>query len=50
VLWLENVKGFAPVKHYCLFTIDGDRVGITVYGETGQVFDHIDNLTDIKGN
>jgi gamma-glutamylcyclotransferase (GGCT)/AIG2-like uncharacterized protein YtfP len=39
---------FSSQSGYVLFTADEDGVSMTVYGLTGQVLDHIDNLMAIK--
>ncbi len=46
--WSKKVESFAPSKHYCLFTVDGHQVSLTVYGDAGQVLDHVKDLTTAK--
>jgi hypothetical protein len=43
-----NVDIFSSQSGYVLFTAGEDGVSMTVYGLTGQVLDHIDNLMAIK--
>ncbi len=37
--WDKNVAAFSAQQHYCLFRVDGDRVLLEVYGETGERID-----------
>ena len=48
VPWVEKVEAFSISKNYCLFTVDGTRVGLTVYSDTGQTLDSVTDLTTIK--
>ena len=48
VPWVNKVESFAMSKHFCLFTVDGDRVSITVYSDTGEILDHVEDLSSIK--
>lgn len=48
VPWAKKVESFSPSKHYCLFTVDGPKVSLTVYSDTGQVLDQVGDLTSIK--
>ena len=48
VPWVEKVESFAISKHYCLFTVDGNQVSLTVYSDTGQILDHVENLASIR--
>lgn len=48
VPWAEKVESFASSKHYCLFTVNGDKVSLTVYSDTGQILDRMEDLTAIK--
>ncbi len=48
VPWAKKVESFAPSKHYCLFTVDGNRVSLTVYSDTGQILDQVEDLTAIR--
>lgn len=46
--WAEKVQSFAHSKHYCLFTVDGDKVSLTVYSDADQILDHVENLATVK--
>lgn len=48
VPWVEKVKAFAIDKHFCLFSVDGKRVGLEVFNDSSQLLDRIDNLTTIR--
>ena len=48
VPWTSKVESFAMSKHYCLFTVDGKRVGLTVHSDSGQTLDSVEDLTTIK--
>ena len=48
VPWVKKVESFAPSKHYCFFTVDGDRVSMTVYSDTSEILDHVEDLSSIK--
>ena len=48
VPWVEKVEAFSISKNYCLFTVDGRRVGLTVHSDTGQTLDSVADLTTIK--
>ena len=48
VPWAQQVASFAISKHYCLFSVNGRKVGLTVISDTGQVLDEISDLTAIK--
>lgn len=48
VPWVEKVKAFAIDKHFCLFSVDGKKVGLEVYNDNSQLLDSIDNLTTIR--
>lgn len=48
VPWVDKVKAFAIDKHFCLFSVDGKRVGLEVYNDSSQLLDSIDNLTTIR--
>ena len=48
VPWVNSVKAFTIDKHFCLFSVDGQRVGLEVYNDSNQLLDSIDNLTTIR--
>ena len=48
VPWVDKVKAFAIDKHYCLFSVEGKKVGLEVYNDSSQLLDSIDNLTTIR--
>lgn len=48
VPWVDKVKAFTIDKHYCLFSIDGNQVGLEVYNDSSQLLDSIGNLTTIR--
>lgn len=48
VPWVDKVKAFTIDKHFCLFSVDGKRVGLEVYNDSNQLLDSIDNLTTIR--
>lgn len=48
VPWVGNVKAFTIDKHFCLFSVDGKKVGLEVYNDSNQLLDSIDNLTTIR--
>ena len=48
VPWVDNVKAFTIDKHYCLFIVDGDKIGLEVYNDSNQKLDSISNLTTIR--
>ena len=48
VPWVDKVKAFAIDKHFCLFSVDGKRVGLEVYNDSSQLLDTIDNLSIIR--
>jgi phosphodiesterase/alkaline phosphatase D-like protein len=48
VPWVEKVEAFSISKNYCLFTVDGRRVGLTVHSDTDQTLDSVADLTTIK--
>ena len=48
VPWVGQVESFAISKHYCLFAVDGIQVRLTVYSDSGQILDHVEDLAVIK--
>jgi 3',5'-cyclic AMP phosphodiesterase CpdA len=42
--WSHNMKAFSPAPNYCLFSIEGGRVDLTVYTSTGEVIDTVKDL------
>ncbi len=48
VSWAKKVESFSPSKHFCLFTVDGSKVSLTVYSDSGEILDQVEDLTSIK--
>lgn len=48
VPWVEKVKAFTIDKHFCLFSVDGNTIGLEVYNDSNQKLDSISNLTTIR--
>ena len=46
--WVGKVECFAPSKHHCLFTVDGNKVSLTVYSDMGQTLDRVEDLSAIR--
>ncbi len=44
VPWADRVAAFARSTHYCLFEVDGPRIGLRVYDATGALLDEVPNL------
>ncbi len=49
VPWTDHVKAFSPVNHYCVFHVDGRRVGLSVYATSGVLIDEIEDLSAAAG-
>jgi len=48
VPWVGNVVRFSASSNYCLFDVDGPRVGLTVLGESGEVLDRVEDLAAVR--
>ncbi len=48
VPWVDKVKAFAIDKHFCLFSVEGKKIGLEVYNDSSQLLDKIGNLTTIR--
>ena len=42
--WIGNVAAFSTSNHFCLFEVDGDRVGLSVYATSGVEIDSVHDL------
>ncbi len=49
VPWTDHVKAFSPVNHYCIFRVDGKRVGFSVYATSGVLVDEVEDLGAAAG-
>ncbi len=49
VPWTDHVKAFSPVNHYCIFHVDGKRVGLSVYATSGVLVDEVEDLGALAG-
>lgn len=41
VPWADRVTGYTAQQNYCLVRVNGDRVVMTVYGESGEVIEEV---------
>ncbi|MCG9127253.1 metallophosphoesterase family protein [Candidatus Poribacteria bacterium] len=48
VPWVDNVKAFTIDKHFCLFSVDKEQIGLEVYNDNSQLLDSIIDLTNIR--
>jgi hypothetical protein len=48
VPWADKVSAFARSRHCCLFTVEGDRVGLEVYSDRGEVIDSVEDLASVR--
>jgi len=48
VPWVNKVEKFSPSNNYCVLIVEGKRVGLDVYGNTGQLIDHVEDLNTTK--
>jgi len=48
VPWVNKVANFTSSYNYCVLTVEGKRVGLDVYSNTGQVIDHVEDLNTTK--
>ena len=48
VPWVEHVKAFTIDKHFCLFSVDKQQIGLEVYNDNSQLLDSILDLTTIR--